>query len=320
VKNTDRHLDAAGNLTKGTIMNTELLFNLLSTKRPYGTESETMDLVHLYIVNDNVTRDIVMRQQSEVMCIVYDTCPEPKTMFTCHLDTVHRDTGHVNLITTDVGRVMTDATTVLGADDGAGVALLVHMINEGVKGRFMFFVGEEKGGIGSSYTVANRADLFEGISHAIAFDRRGVSDVITSQSGGKCCSLEFSSALCNELSFCTDYDFAPTSGVYTDTAEMIYLVPECTNVSVGYYNEHTVNESLDLVYLQQLSDAVTKVRWDELPVVRQLPLMTVGYEYGDYELDDRYLVNDIIDMMEENKITVSDLLIVIKKHKLTQLL
>ena len=42
-------------------------------------------------------------------------------------------------------------------------------------------------------------------------------------------------------------------GVYTDSAEFTDIIPECTNISVGYYKEHTVNETQDIQYNFQLA-------------------------------------------------------------------
>jgi hypothetical protein len=61
---------------------------------------------------------------------------------------------------------------------------------------------------------------------------------------------------------------ADDTGIYTDTAEFTDLIPECTNISIGYSNEHTVNESLNLAYFNLLAAAAARIGWDDLPVVR----------------------------------------------------
>jgi hypothetical protein len=61
-------------------------------------------------------------------------------------------------------------------------------------------------------------------------------------------------------------------GVYTDSAEFDYI-PECTNISVGYYSEHTVNEQQDINHLIDLCVACVSVDWESLPVVRDLKYM-----------------------------------------------
>jgi hypothetical protein len=63
--------------------------------------------------------------------------------------------------------------------------------------------------------------------------------------------------------------------VYTDTAEFIEVIPECTNISVGYYSEHSDKESLDILHFQALADRVAKIDWDSLPTDRDPTVVDV---------------------------------------------
>jgi len=56
--------------------------------------------------------------------------------------------------------------------------------------------------------------------------------------------------------------------VYTDTAEFTDIIPECTNISVGYYSEHTQNENLDIHHYTALAERVVQIDWDTLPTDR----------------------------------------------------
>ena len=56
-------------------------------------------------------------------------------------------------------------------------------------------------------------------------------------------------------------------GVWTDSAEFVDVIPECTNISVGYYREHSNEEYQDIDYLESLCEVVTKVNWESLPTV-----------------------------------------------------
>ena len=58
------------------------------------------------------------------------------------------------------------------------------------------------------------------------------------------------------------------TGVYTDTAEFTGIIPECTNISVGYYSEHTDKEKLDVIHLQALADRCLRIDWDGLATKR----------------------------------------------------
>lgn len=202
-----------------------------------------------------------------------------KTLFVAHVDTVHRNEGKNKIAKTKTHwRAKGD---VLGADDGAGVALLMHMIWNGVRGYYIFTQGEERGGVGARYLAEKQAVLLGEFDRAIAFDRRGIDSVITHQGWGRCCSDTFGTALADALMNGSDHLMMlnDDTGVYTDTAEFTDIIPECTNISVGYAREHTQEESLDLNHYQHLSQAVLAVDWDGLPVERD-PSVVEPVSYG----------------------------------------
>jgi glycerophosphoryl diester phosphodiesterase len=58
------------------------------------------------------------------------------------------------------------------------------------------------------------------------------------------------------------------TGVYTDTAEFTDIIPECTNISVGYDHEHSQQECLNIHHYELLSQAVLRIQWDLLPTDR----------------------------------------------------
>lgn len=191
-----------------------------------------------------------------------------KTLFIAHVDTVHREVG-ANKIRKTATHWYADGAP-LGADDGAGVAMLMHLIYADVKGYYIFSQGEECGGIGAKHIATHHTDLLAQFDRAIAFDRRGIDSVISHQGMGRCASDVFCEALANDLNAFDDtLMYSPDdTGVYTDTAEFTDIIPECTNISVGYYSEHGDQENLDIVHFEALSKAVLKVVWDSLPTDR----------------------------------------------------
>jgi hypothetical protein len=60
------------------------------------------------------------------------------------------------------------------------------------------------------------------------------------------------------------------TGVFTDSANFTELIPECTNVSVGYFNEHTHDELQNITYLEKLAKACVSANWDKLVVKRKV--------------------------------------------------
>jgi len=220
------------------------------------------------------------------------------TMFTSHLDTIDRGPNSYDGRTwnpttkewidnkpsvSDIGKpiihvfeddfVKTDGRTNLGADDKTGVTIMLNLMSENVPGLYYFFMGEESGCIGSSnlsrvYETKVKNGILPQVNKCISFDRKGYDSVITEQMGGTCCSDEFATELSNKLN---EYGFwykPDNTGVYTDSAEFIDIISECTNLSVGYFNEHTTSEKQDLEFLELFATVVTKIDWEYLPIVR----------------------------------------------------
>jgi hypothetical protein len=162
--------------------------------------------------------------------------------------------------------IKTDGCTILGADDKAGMTILLYMIKNNVPGLYCFFIGEEVGCIGSSF--ASDDEMFLSYDKMISFDRRGTGSVITFQSSSRCCSDVFADALAGQLNDLGMSYKKDDTGVYTDSAEFTSVIPECTNLSVGYYSEHTSNEKQDIEHLENMAKACIKVDWESLPVAR----------------------------------------------------
>ena len=199
------------------------------------------------------------------------------TMFTSHLDTADRkqvDTVLFSKMEDGDEYIYTDGMSILGADDKSGVAVMLYMMAHNIPGIYYFFIGEERGGIGSR-ALASEYDSFEflkNVKRCVSFDRRKTGSVITSQYGRVCCSNEFGGALCKEYNKSgLNLSIDPT-GVFTDSASFMDDIPECTNVSVGYNNEHTGREIQNMTYLIKLAEASLKVNWSELPTVRKVGL------------------------------------------------
>lgn len=177
-------------------------------------------------------------------------------LWSCHVDTVHNKAEPARQAVKydpGCGLIYKDDNKPLGADDGAGVWLLLEMIDAGVPGTYIFHRGEECGGIGSRGMATHHPQFVKQYKWAIAFDRKGTGDVITEQYTGKTASVKFAQALADKLGM--QYAPCPT-GVFTDTANYADTIPECTNVSVGYDAEHTPNETLDVWHLCQLRDVL----------------------------------------------------------------
>lgn len=209
-----------------------------------------------------------------------------RTVFASHLDTACKNYQRINHIIED-NMVKTDGTTILGADDKAGVTLLLWLIKNKIPGLYYFFIGEEVGCIGSG--KASILEIFKNYDRIVSFDRRGTESVITHQSYVRTCSDEFALALSKQLNQYGDLKYEiDDTGVYTDSAEFKEVIPECTNISVGYYNEHTTKESQDLIHLTKLALSIVDVDWENLPTIRDQKIR----EYKDWSDYSKYATYD----------------------------
>ena len=198
-----------------------------------------------------------------------------QTMFTSHLDTADWKQTDIKLMSNIVGGeefIFTDGKTILGADDKAGVTIMLYMMSHNVPGLYYFFLGEEKGGVGSRLLSGDfdEVDYLKDIKRCISFDRRKTGSVITSQYGRVCCSNEFGSFLCNEYNSNGMKLSLDDTGIFTDSASFIDNIPECTNISVGYENEHTFKEIQNITFLEKIAKASVNVKWNKLPVIRKV--------------------------------------------------
>jgi hypothetical protein len=223
---------------------------------PYGTEQERFGR---FFTDKGF-------QQDEHGNLVLDI-GKSKTMFAAHMDTADQSLTRVRRrVKGDL--IGTDGKSILGADDRAGLAVLLHLIRNDIPGRYVLFVGEEAGRQGSSMAAAD--GLGKGYDRVVCWDRMGDNSIITHQMGERSCSTEFADALgeyYNLIDPKLKLENDP-SGTYTDSYSFMTSVPECTNISIGYENAHSVYEFQDARFLAHIADASLEIPWEELPLVR----------------------------------------------------
>lgn len=241
----------------------ETFLRLTSYTYPYGTEDE---LVKSMIEQGVFPSDLNKDEHGNY----YYKIGESRTIFASHLDTVSKELAQV-IHTFNDNIIGTDGKTTLGADDKAGVTVMLHLIKNNVPGLYYFFIGEEVGCIGSGLASSQSISKFKGkYDRIISFDRRGTDSIITYQSSTRCCSDKFAESLAKQLNLSGMSYKKDDGGVYTDSAEFTDIIPECTNVSVGYYKEHTFNETQDILHLENLANACLLVDWENLPTERDM--------------------------------------------------
>lgn len=240
------------------------LVGMLTYRRTAGSRGERR-FIREYILPLGVKQDKIGNLSKRI--------PNPdgsdsNVMWSCHTDTVHRMGGKQRLLYKNgLLKAHPDSkSNCLGADDTAGCWLLRELILAKKPGLYIFHRAEERGGIGSRYLAKNTPELLKGIDIAIAVDRRGTTDVITHQGWGRCCSDAFARSLADGLKM----EYKPSShGIFTDTANYVDLIGECTNLSVGYYSEHFKDEALNVEHILRLREALFDLDVSKLVIERK---------------------------------------------------
>lgn len=246
-----------------TYVNQSLYEEMLSYLRPMGTGYEIAFLLLLQRALLTLDQDIEVDEFGNL----WMEQGESQTLFVAHTDTAGSSEGYRKPLL-EGGFYKSPDKRPLGADDTSGIYVLLTLIEAGVPGTYLFTRGEESGGLGAEFVARNLGDALKKFKRAIAFDRRGSSSVITHQAGGRCASDTFAEALSNQLNDLGLLYMPDNTGIYTDTAEFTELIPECTNISVGYVKEHSCEETQDWGFLQALAQAAVRVQWEELPTAR----------------------------------------------------
>jgi hypothetical protein len=295
VTNLPVKVDPHKRVKKGDI--DPVLHALLRLATPMGSEKVIVGIINAVCAKLSI--ETTLDEKGNLRAVVGEGS---KTIFSSHMDTVHDAFGALRLYqyTGDkkkgiIFAKQNNKKCVLGADDKVGVWLMLKLMEAGTPGLYIFHMGEEQGRVGSKYIAASTPEILEGYERAIAFDRAGYLDIVDTQISGECCSDTFVEALSTQLDAglddkypdrATTSGFTGATGSYTDTASYMKLIPECTNISVGYDNQHTSEEIFDWPWLNEtLLPILLKVKWEDLPTVRDhtaVPVYTNSYRSGGY--------------------------------------
>lgn len=161
-----------------------------------------------------------------------------------HMDTVFTNPPRKIYYDRDAGIAWSPSG--MGADDRAGITIILKILQDGFRPSLVFTDLEEKGGVGADSIVSRYADCpFKECKALIQLDRRGVNDSVYYD----CDNVDFEKKI-------NSYGFETNWGSFSDISVLapIWGVA-AVNLSVGYENEHTTSEilsipSMDLTYIK----------------------------------------------------------------------
>lgn len=162
-----------------------------------------------------------------------------------HLDTVFKNSPQ-NIFYDRVKNVMWSSEG-LGADDRAGVYAILQIVKNGLRPTIIFTTDEELGCVGALEVIKDFPVAPTELKYIIELDRRGSND---------CVFYECNNPKFNE--YVESFGFITNFGSFSDIS---VICPQWkvagVNLSIGYYNEHSVSE---ILHVGQMYDTIKKVR------------------------------------------------------------
>ena len=174
-----------------------------------------------------------------------------------HLDTVHTELPKNVLYEKSSGLMWSPQG--IGGDDRCGTFALLSILasqleNNKQKPTMLFTTNEEVGCVGAS-VAANEipTEMMAHIKFLVEIDRRGIDDCVFYNTR----NAEFEN-------FIEGFGFTKNRGSCSDISKLSpVLNVASTNVSAGYFNEHTKSEYINVTYLMDTINKVINILNDD---------------------------------------------------------
>lgn len=207
-----------------------------------------------------------------------------------HLDTINdqrkeKETPKIVIQGDYISLASDSPCSCLGGDDRCGVFIALELIKARLPYAFGFFYDEEVGGVGSSYMLQY---LTDNITAFIGLDRRGADQAAI-----------YGYDNSELMSLFERRGYFKAKGSFTDASNLARIYSKgvaCINLSVGYYNEHTPKETINitamnrtLTILKDMVDGLTSKPFliENFMIYNEL-YQSKLYYYGDDDLYNYY--------------------------------
>lgn len=195
---------------------------------------------------------------------------EVPIMLVAHLDTVHTEIPSDLYFDSEQGIMWSPQG--IGGDDRCGVYMILKLIKD-YKPHVMFLEDEEIGCIGAGKMVEKLEK--PQINFIIELDRRGRDDCVFYD----CDNKDFKE-------YIKGFGFQEQQGTYSDICK---ISPEwdvaSVNLSVGYKNEHTFSETINVNYMLETYQKVINILEDKETKYYDYQKKQYSYQYSiqDYQ-------------------------------------
>lgn len=159
-----------------------------------------------------------------------------------HIDTVFAYTPNKDSFLYDQEKQILWSPYGSGFDDRAGIAMIIQLILHGYKPSVIFTFDEEVGGEGAKTLITEcKTCPIKNCKALIELDRANEKDCVFYQ----CENRDF-------VKYIEGFGFVEAQGTFTDIS---FLAPAwkiaAVNLSIGYIDEHTTSERLNLIWYNQ---------------------------------------------------------------------
>ena len=124
----------------------------------------------------------------------------------------------------------------LGADDRAGVYAIIKILQKGYRPSVIFTTDEEIGGLGAEKLIKDYPNPTSKLKYVIELDRQGHNDCVFYN----CDNIDFTN-------YVESFGFKENFGSFSDIS---VICPKWeiagVNLSIGYYDEHSIAETLHI--------------------------------------------------------------------------
>lgn len=157
----------------------------------------------------------------------------------------------------------------LGADDRAGIFAILQIVQSGLRPSVILTTDEEKGGIGAQ-KLAKKECPIPFLKYMIELDRKGTCDCVFYD----CANTKF-------IQYVEKFGFIEQIGSFSDISFLMSAWKICgVNLSVGYKDEHTIAETLNVNAMFRTIEIVKKMLQEkEIPLFEYTELDNKLNEY-----------------------------------------
>lgn len=169
---------------------------------------------------------------------------EIPVLLIAHLDTVHKVPPSIICYSTNKRYIL--SPTGIGGDDRCGVFMILEIIKKH-KCHVLFTEDEEIGAVGA--VEFTESEIKPEVNFIVELDRRGFEDCVFYDDFNE----EFEE-------FVNSFGFVTKIGTFSDISEIApALGISAVNLSSGYFNEHTLQEYIDMSVVNKNIEKVKKL-------------------------------------------------------------